>query len=154
MGITVESGDGFTTLVSRFRTEADGGLGRELASRISDVTNTLAQVARENALRTLPGGGRPNGLGAWVVARTKFTATSDGAGAGSVNVTVTAKSTSDIARINEGSVRHPLFGNRRHWYTQSISPGWWSNTVREISPKVQPAIEEAMAVVTQRIEGN
>lgn len=153
MGITVESGDGFTTLVSRFRREADEGLGRELGNRISDVTSSLAQVARDNALRTLPGRNKPNGLGVWVIARTQFSATSDGASTGTVTVTVTAKSTSNIARINDGTVRHPLFGNRRHWYTQSVTPGWWSNTVREISPKVRPAIEEGMALVARRIEG-
>lgn len=33
--------------------------------------------------------------------------------------------------LNSGRVRHPVFGNRRRWATQSVSPAsWWDGTVR------------------------
>ncbi|WP_236241165.1 hypothetical protein [Streptomyces sp. CC228A] len=44
--------------------------------------------------------------------------------------------------IEEGRVRHPVFGNRRRWVTQWARPtGWWSKTVQAGMPRMRAEVE-------------
>lgn len=41
-----------------------------------------------------------------------------------IKVSATGKRESrDMAALNRGTLRHPLFGNRRHWYVQRVRRG-------------------------------
>lgn len=42
----------------------------------------------------------------------------------------------DIRSLNRGRLRHPLYGNRGHWYDQQIKPRWWD----------EPLLAEALLV--------
>lgn len=141
----------FTLFASRLRSEADSGLARELIEQISDVVRPLPQAARDNAISILPGSRRPNGLGQWLVQRTQITQ-ADQIDPGAVMVRVTATSAHDIGLIDSGTVRHPLFGDRRYWYTEKIHPGWWSIPVSNTEPNVEASAEQAVETVARRIE--
>ena len=43
---------------------------------------------------------------------------------------------SDLKALNRGRLRHPLFGNRKHWYEQSIPPGMWDDAIGKVAPTV------------------
>ena len=43
---------------------------------------------------------------------------------------------SDLKALNRGRLRHPLFGNRKHWYEQSIPPGMWDDAILKVAPTV------------------
>lgn len=55
--------------------------------------------------------------------------------------------------INEGKVRHPVFGNKRRWATQWAQPtGWWSKTVRAGTPRMQAEVERVLGDVRRDLE--
>lgn len=33
----------------------------------------------------------------------------------------------DLASLNRGRLRHPLYGNRHYWFDQDVAPNWWDD---------------------------
>lgn len=62
---------------------------------------------------------------------------------GGQRLTFDAKGT-DAARINAGRLRHPVWGNRGAWVTQTVRPGYADEAVRRLKVKVDAAIERAV----------
>lgn len=55
--------------------------------------------------------------------------------------------------IENGRVRHPVFGNRRRWVTQWARPsGWWSRTVEAGLPRMRAEVERVLADVRRDLE--
>jgi len=55
--------------------------------------------------------------------------------------------------IEEGRVRHPVFGNRKRWVTQWARPtGWWSNTVGAGTPRMRAEVERVLGDVRRDLE--
>ncbi|CAL9665178.1 hypothetical protein SUDANB145_07125 (plasmid) [Streptomyces sp. enrichment culture] len=55
--------------------------------------------------------------------------------------------------INDGRVRHPVFGNRRRWTTQWARPtGWWTNTVAAGTPRMRAEVERILGDVRRDLE--
>jgi hypothetical protein len=58
--------------------------------------------------------------------------------------------------LNRGKWRHPLFGNRSHWFEQSVTPGWFDKTGIEARPVFEAAagvgLERAAEMVADRVE--
>jgi len=55
------------------------------------------------------------------------------------------------AVINEGRIRHPVYGNRRRWVTQWASPPWWDTTVRRHTPRMRVEVERVLDDVRRTI---
>lgn len=53
--------------------------------------------------------------------------------------------------INEGRIRHPVFGNRRRWATQTASPPWWTTTVRRHQPRMEREVARVLNDVRDRL---
>ncbi|MFJ9020806.1 hypothetical protein ACIRPU_12600 [Streptomyces sp. NPDC102259] len=54
--------------------------------------------------------------------------------------------------LNEGRVRHPVFGNRRRWTEQNATPLWWDNTVRRHTPRMEREVARVLDDVRRRLE--
>lgn len=55
--------------------------------------------------------------------------------------------------IEQGRVRHPVFGNRRRWATQWARPaGWWSRTVRAGTPRMTAEVSRIVDDVRRDLE--
>lgn len=55
--------------------------------------------------------------------------------------------------IENGRVRHPVFGNRRRWATQWARPtGWWSRTVAAGTPRMRAEVERVLRDVRRDLE--
>jgi hypothetical protein len=55
--------------------------------------------------------------------------------------------------IDEGRVRHPVFGNRKKWATQWARPtGWWSKTVQAGTPRMRAEVERVLRDVRRDLE--
>lgn len=54
--------------------------------------------------------------------------------------------------MNTGRIRHPVFGNRRRWATQTTTPLWWESTVRRHRPRMEREVERILHDVRQRLE--
>ncbi|MGW2837305.1 hypothetical protein ACWCWD_06290 [Streptomyces sp. NPDC001493] len=57
-----------------------------------------------------------------------------------------------LDRLNDGRLRHPVFGNRKRWATQTATPLWWDKTVRRHTPRMQSEVARVVDDVRRRIE--
>ncbi|MGW9437932.1 hypothetical protein [Streptomyces sp. NPDC055607] len=46
--------------------------------------------------------------------------------------------------LNEGRIRHPVFGNRRRWVQQNTTPLWWDKTVDRHTPRMQAEVARVL----------
>lgn len=53
--------------------------------------------------------------------------------------------------LNEGRVRHPVFGNRRRWATQTAPPLWWDKTVRNHTPRMTAEVARVLDDVRRQL---
>jgi hypothetical protein len=140
----VRGADDFARLAKALK-EGPEDLQREFSKAVSKATAPLKTAARESARQTLP---RRGGL-ADRVARSRFaTRRSTGRRAG---VRVTVSSPDALGQLDRGVVRHPVFGNRNVWVTQSITPGWWTKPTDQVGPEVQRALLAAMDEVGKKL---
>ncbi len=55
-------------------------------------------------------------------------------------------------RLNEGRLRHPVFGNRRRWTNQYADP-WWEQTVRRHQARMEREVARVVDDVQRRLSG-
>lgn len=54
--------------------------------------------------------------------------------------------------LNDGRIRHPVFGNRRRWATQFVTPSpWWDATVRRHQPRMRAEVARVITDVESRL---
>jgi len=58
----------------------------------------------------------------------------------------------ELSRINQGMLRHPLYGNRRHWFNQAVRPGIYDEPLEQGAPRVRAEFIEAIRTVARKIE--
>jgi hypothetical protein len=63
-------------------------------------------------------------------------------------VSVTAQATGGkgrkLRRLDAGLLTHPLYGDREHWFTQHVTPGWFTGPARDAAPQVRAELERAL----------
>ena len=55
----------------------------------------------------------------------------------------------NLQALDDGTVRHPLFGNKSHWYPESVKVGWWSEPMQAGLPVVEVAVKAAIATAVE-----
>jgi hypothetical protein len=102
-------------------------LRKDLLAGLRKVVKPYTSEIRQEAADTLP---RRGGFAAGIAGATYGSRTrTHGKGAG---VRITGKQAGhDIAGIEAGLIRKPLFGDRGHWYSQAVRPGFFSRPVEE-----------------------
>lgn len=43
----------------------------------------------------------------------------------------------NLAALNRGRLRHPLYGDRRHWFNQPVTPGFWDKPLEDSADEVR-----------------
>ncbi|MEU2062906.1 hypothetical protein [Streptomyces sp. NPDC013455] len=56
-----------------------------------------------------------------------------------------------VNRLNEGRLRHPVFGNRRRWAQQNATPLWWDKTVRQHTPRIERDVARVLDDVRRKL---
>lgn len=112
----------------------------------------LRSNVRKNAVAILPAGG---GLGAWV-AKAAFTVRFQDTGRrAGVRIKVSRKSGKGKAALTSldetGSVRHPRFGHRDHWYSQRVAENFFTSQWEKA--KWLELAEQAFDRALQKIRG-
>lgn len=99
---------------------------KELRAELRKPLPQLRKEVKRSAVAKLPAAG---GLGAWVARGTVTLSARDRGRTAGIRIKVSRKSTknkADLKRLNDaGRVRHPLHGNRKHWYPQEVTPGYF-----------------------------
>lgn len=134
----------FAVAAARLRV-ADRELIRLARRNIRDAVAPVKDAIRVRALETLPKSG---GLAARVAGSRLGTSTSFSPRTG--GVTLRMRSQDNLRSIDAGRVRHPLFGDRKHWYEEAVTPGFFSGPVadatREVEAACMAALEEAAEI--------
>jgi hypothetical protein len=94
---------------------------------------------RQNAREVLPHRG---GLYA-IIANSKIGVRTRTSGR-SVGVTVQANNPHDIRSLNAGRLRHPLYGDKDHWFSQTVEPGWFDKPLIERAPVIRTRIKRVL----------
>lgn len=105
----------------------------------------LRKSVRSSAMDTLPSGG---GLNAWVARAAIRVQLKDRGRSAGVTVKVSRKAgdgdKADLSKLNAyGELRHPLYGNRGHWYRQTVPPGFFDRPWEAFRPKFIKACDDA-----------
>lgn len=141
--------DDLVKLGRRLKEAGDKELRRELFKALNRATRPLKLAAKESALTSLPNGG---GLNVWVAKNVRIGTRNRLAGRNpGVRIQADRKG-SDIAAMNRGRLRHPVFGNRQVWVTQQIRPGWFSRPMAAGAPAVRRELNHVLEDFAGRLE--
>lgn len=116
-------------------------LVRELTRRMRDAAATVPDQVRQGLAPHLPN---------------RYAATLDGdlrIGTSvrtsdrnpGVSLTGTARAKARRLRdLDAGQLSRPLWGNREHWRTQAVTPGWFTGPAEDATPQVRAGINRAL----------
>lgn len=116
---------------------------RKLRAKVRKVlmaeTKTARSAIKKGAREGLPGRG---GLNKWAAVTPVVSSSFDGPTA-RVSI-VMKKSGHDLAALDAGEVRHPLYGNRGTWIKQSIRPGFFTDAIARESDDMARRVADAL----------
>lgn len=143
--IKIDAPDRLDLVARVLRDMGDKDLARELYRSLNRATTKLKAEAKDEAGRRLPHRG---GLARRVAAAKLSTSRRGGRNPG---VSIRARGMDQLAGMDAGRVKHPVFGNRDVWVTQSITPGWFSDPMKDGADEARDAIENAMDDVAVQV---
>lgn len=149
MEIEVLGAQQYALLARRLREAADKGLQRELQAALTHSTANARQRVKDELPAYLPDGYAED-FGPTLQLRT---AGRYGRGAG-IRITAKAKGPRGerfVGPLNEGMLRHQLFGMRRHWFAQDVHPHFFSEPIEESAPEIRQELIGAMEIIAERI---
>lgn len=150
--IKVEGAEQLRALAVDLRAAGEEGKGlrRALLASMRAAGKPLAEAARESARSVLP---KRGGLNEWV-ADSKFAVRNSLTGSKVGMRIVATKGKHDLDDIDKGSLRHPVYGNRKKWVGQSVASGFFTKPLEKTAPEVRAALLVAMNVTAHEIERN
>lgn len=57
----------------------------------------------------------------------------------------------DIRSLERGRLRHPLFGDRSHWYDQTVNAGWWTGPLNAGADVVRRELVQALERIAAKV---
>ncbi len=141
----------FSALAADLRKAGAVGLRRELHKALQRQARPVIRAVRESAASRLP---RSGGLAGRVA---KASITVRGSTARNPSIRIIAKERAgasiDVQALDEGRVRHPLFGNRKHWYAQPVRPGWFTEPLTGHAEAFRAGLGDAIDAIEREISG-
>lgn len=115
------------------------------ALRKPAILGNFRKRVRAHAIATLPGSG---GLGAWVAKSSITIRFKDAGRRAGFTLRMGRKSGKGKADLNaldrSGRVRHPLYGNRAHWYSQQVASEFFSKPWEQYGSTIIDATDAAV----------
>jgi hypothetical protein len=134
------------------RKAASRSLTREIRGAVVDSVKPLQPMLVVSASGYMPRGYGPTLAADMRMKTTTVLAVSRGV---RVSVTIFArgkKELRDVAALNRGMLRHPLFGNRGHWYAQRVKSGFVDDPVARLRPMIVKKVDDAASRVAVEVE--
>lgn len=122
-------------LAGKFRKAAARDLTRVLKRAQRNAVKPLEKEIKAEALSTLPKRGGYN----VTMSKAVKVSTSGGTPGRPLIVRIYGRGKAeerDVAAINAGRLRHPLFRHRGHWYTTTVRPGFVDRPVDKLADQV------------------
>lgn len=142
-------------LARRLRKAGRADLRKELTKGIRRPAAEVAREAKRNVL-ALPARGRSTGLRRRVARTVRTTVRTSGSGVG-VRVWSDPKKMPGgqgnlPAHMNTGRWRHPVWGDRESWVTQTIEPRWFDRAAEAKAPQARKEILQVLKDIRRRLE--
>lgn len=144
----------FRALALRLKELGEKGLRRELTNAIRDAVKPLkAEILDPEHLKPY----MPDHYVPALLSNLKVTTFSRAGLDAGVSIRAEARtprgSYRQVVQLEEGRIRHPVFGDRKNWKTQhgGMRPGFFSDAVRERGPGIRDAVVQAGHDVAQKI---
>lgn len=147
MDIVVQGGDELYALAKRLR-GADKVIRKELLQGIRDGAKPITAAVKANAAAVLPHRGGLAALIGKSSVRVQTKTSASGAG-----VRIVAKNPKNIRGMDEGRLRHPVFGNRGTWVEQSVPAHWFTGPVEKSADGLRLHVAQAIERAANQIEG-
>lgn len=151
IGLEINGADQYASLSARLRVAGERGLQRELQQALTAASGP----ARQNVLDHLPVY-LPNRYADDLESQFKMRASGRGGSAAAVRIKGAATGPYGprfVWALNKGKLRHPLFGDRGHWYSQDVYPGFFTQPLQDSAPEVRKELVAAMDRVAAQIAG-
>ena len=152
MDVTLRGSDDVDALVRRIRTHADAkAIRKELYAGLNRVTKPVREDMKASIGPSLPSRG---GLAALVMAKASLTTSATSGRNAGVRIRARHKDY-DLKRLNQGRLRHPVFGNRRVWVQQTagINPGFLDESFEKQKPEIARGVLRVLDEIARKVEG-
>lgn len=137
--LKVEATKAMRNEVKRVDRLADRGVKTAIRKAVVRTTKPLRYKIRDAAKSELP---KRGGLNTWAArvpsAKTRFSRRMSG-----VSVVMRRKG-ADVAALNRGRARHPVYGNKKVWATTEFKPGFFSETAKREAPGIVRDLDDAI----------
>lgn len=145
--LAIVGADKFQKVARELKKAGDKGLSKELYSAINRATKPLRAEAKKSAAQKLPKAGGLNKR----VSRTRMSTRRRGGKNPGVRIVATGME--QLAMMDKGHVRHPVWGNRGRWVNQPIpdAEGWFTQPMEEGAPIVRREIVDAIDKVAKQL---
>ena len=144
------SGAELRYVAGQLRKAAARDLTRELRKGQRAAFRPLQREIKAEALATLPKAGGYNVVMSKAVKVTITTGT--GAKALTARIYATGKGDArDVKRVNDGVLRHPLFGRRTSWHTTKVRAGFVDRPIDRLADQVLKESADAVQRVLDSI---
>lgn len=141
--LRITGADDFARLSRRLREAGDKGLRKELLKGLQTAAKPAKDDVKRSFATRLP---RRGGL-AGVMARSRVSLrTRTGA---NPSIRIVATSPHNVRAMEAGTIRHPVYGNRGKWASQSIQPGVFTDPIEARAPEVRREMVKVMKTVAK-----
>jgi hypothetical protein len=123
--------------------EADRELRLGFLGRVRAILAPLKVQISESALQKLP---KKGGL-AERIAKSKYSVRNR-----PTSVTLQTINPYQIQSIDNGRIRHPVFGHMDRWVPEPVSAGFWTDPTEKFKPIVEIAIRAEMDIIIRKME--
>ncbi|HEX6968603.1 MAG TPA: hypothetical protein VF174_07325 [Micromonosporaceae bacterium] len=150
LSVQVRSGRDLGAVRQALREVGAKGLGKQLSQGLRKAARPLVAEVRKELPTTMPSGYAPT-LSRSLRHRTTVRSRRMDAtvvwqlyGAG-------RKSNRDVAALNRGTLRHPVFGRRSRWVAQPVRPGMVDRPVDRLGPEITRQMQAVVDDIAARI---
>lgn len=127
------------------RSAGDTDLSRQLQKNIGDAAKPVMDEIRAGLPAYMPN--RYAGVLGRDLRLTTSKRLSGAAGAKVLIKASTKSGTRKIGRLNKGMLAHPFFGDRKRWYNQKVTAGFFTKPIDQAASQVRDKIRKAMDTV-------
>lgn len=145
--LQITGADKFARVARELKRVGDKDLQKELYSAINRSTKPLRANAKKSAAANLP---RAGGLNKRVARVRMSTRRQTGKNPG---VKIVARGMDQLAMLDKGRVRHPVWGNRGRWVNQPIpkAEGWFTKPMEAGAKDVRREIVKTLDVIAKKL---
>jgi hypothetical protein len=150
-GIEIRGANQLATMAKRFKAQGRAGVTRQMVADIRREVKPI-QAAQKRAVRGLAHAPSDWKKEAARAAKIRVTTRSRSA---AVRLTVSGKGQYPrrARLLNRGRWRHPLFGDRERWFTQTVTPGWFDVPARKGEYVIRGRVKAVIERYIRRLEG-